>query len=124
MKRAFSVLINVLPFFAWMYTFYIQYTSDKDGHTILMLLAFPILLSVFNYKVSKTKKELILRNCLFAFSHIAGYFIHGVLWYKLVSSDSETAYITVVLSRESLIYIFVITLILYFIKKHKEKKSN
>ena len=123
--KKLNVLLNILPFFAWMLLFYLLF--NKDGLymvVIYMLLIFPIIFSVYNYQTSKLKKELLIYNSIFALSHIAGYVIHGVLWYKLVSSDSGTAYITVVLSRESLIYIFVITLIMYFIKRHKEKKAK
>ena len=125
--KKLNVLLNILPFFAWMLLFYLQFNtdvSDLNMVAIYMLLIFPIMFSVYNYQTSKFKKELLIYNSIFALSHIAGYVIHGALWYKLVSSDSETAYITVVLSRESLIYIFVITLIMYFIKRHKEKKAK
>ncbi|MBR5307136.1 MAG: hypothetical protein IKU43_00065 [Clostridia bacterium] len=126
MKKVFSILTNVLPLFVWMLIFYLKFNDIAPMQTkeIAVLLIFPILFSVFNYNESITKKEFILRNCLFALSHIAGILADGILWYKLVSSDSGTAYLTAVLSHESLIYIFVITLIMYFIKRHKEKKAK
>ena len=116
MKKIFSVIFNVVPFFIWMIWFYCaleHFTIDLGIIQILLLLGLPLLYSIFNTIFASGKKEFVIHNTIFGASQVIGYYIAGLLYYNYISSDSETALITNTFSGISIVYIFLLTLVFY-----------
>ena len=129
MKKIFNIIINIIPFFVWMIWFYIalkdiDINPDLGTIQILLLLGCPLLYSIYNVLLSKNKKEFIINNVVFGFSHIIGYYIAGLLYYDYISSDSETMLVINTFSGISILYVLIATLVFYGIRALVDKMRN
>ena len=129
MKKIFNVIINLIPFFLWMIWFClalidVDINPDLGMIQILMLLALPLLYSIYNVFLSNNKKEFVIHNVIFGVSHIIGYYIMGLLYYDYISSDSETILVINTFSGISCLYILIATLVFYGIRIFVDKFRN
>ena len=129
MKKIFNIIINLIPFFVWMIWFYlalidVDINPDLGMIQILLLLGLPLLYSIYNVFISKNKKEFVIHNAFFCVSNIIGYYIMGLIYYKYISSDSETVLIINTFSGISILYILIATLVFYGIRAFVDKMRN
>lgn len=117
-----SIILNTIPFVAWILLFFCQlgdvFTSGGFVTIELNLLfTIPIVFSVINLLVAKDETAFLTLNLTLAASNILGFFVHGSLYSAFICNDTKNDTVTGGLSLSLIIYIAVITLIGFLIKK-------
>ena len=129
MKATFNTAINIVPFFIWIFCFYlalmkVETYPDIGMIQIFLLLCLPLLYSIYNVFFSKNKNDFLINSAIFCISHIIGFCIEGALYYNYISSDSETIVIINTFSIISIVYILIVTLVFYGIRAFVDKVRN
>ena len=119
--KKIPIFVNFFPALIWIAWFLcalydIEVRPDLGMIQILLLLLLPLIYSLYNLIMSSRKRNFIILNGLFLISQLMGYYISGSLYFRYVSSDSETLLVMNTFSFLSLIYIMIITLAFYGIK--------
>ena len=127
------MIINLLPIIFYIILFYMQYKNAIPdiyiGFIIPVLLFFvsPVIFSLFNVVFSDTAERFALQNTVYGFSQIIGQFLNFVLYYDNISNDSETEMLSEMGLFSTVIYVLILTLVFYAIKrsyiKHRENRK-
>ena len=129
MKKIFSITVNIIPFFVWIIWFIlalydIETIPDLGLIQILLLLGLPLLYSIYNVIFSSDKRNFAIQNMIFGVAQVVGYYSSGMLYYNLISGDSETILVFNTFSGISIVYILIATFIFYVIRLLVDKAKN
>lgn len=127
MKKMYYV--NAIPFLLWICAFGIDFIWQYFDFfsyeylwilptyiTLALLLIMPIVFVIINVFCAKKYKNYFVFNTILAFSCAIGYFIFGILYYKFISSDSESLLLAQVLPIVLFVYVFLLAAIGFIIK--------
>ena len=119
------IVLNVAPFLIWILWF-VCILNDVFLSAMIqlsLLLCMPIVFSVINVVFAKDGKLFLNFNAVFAVAHILGYYLSGALYHSFISNDSETELVTNTFAWISILYIAVLTLICFLVKKLLKKHN-
>lgn len=126
MKKKVNTIINLVPFLVWMLWLGLALLIDEAivlGLELIFLLASPLLYSLYNVFLSKTKKEFVIYNMIFGASHIIGHCIAAILCYSFIIDFVDIQMINI-FSVISVFFILINTLISYGIRTIVDKTKH
>lgn len=91
---------------------------------LLLIFVYPVVACFYNIRYAKSACHFLVYNIIFLICQAVGYYSTGMLYYNIISSDYGTLYITNEGTVFSVIYIAVITLIGFVIKRKNMQKAD
>lgn len=124
-----GIILNIIPFVAWIILFFCQLgdvlTSGGFVSVELNLLfTVPVVLSVINLLVAKDETDFLHLNLTLAAANIVGFLMQSSLYSAFISNDTKNDTVTGTFLIGLIIYIAVITLIGFLIKKLSAKSKH
>ncbi|MBO4897044.1 MAG: hypothetical protein J5590_01945 [Clostridia bacterium] len=133
MKKRLVMIINLLPIVYYIVSFYMSYKNAiPDNYigfiiTVFLFFVSPVIFTLFNANFSDTAERFALQNTVYGFSKIIGQFLDFVLYHDYISNDSESEMLSEIGLLFTVIYILILTLVFYAIKrsdiKHRENRK-
>lgn len=117
-RKILLTILNVLPLAIFIIFF------RHGGNVAIYMLPVWIAITILNFILTKTSKELICYNGVLGLFSAVGILIDGMLYFKYVCSDSVGKSVMIFEIIVVLIYITIITGIEYCFKKVKNQKEN
>ena len=124
-----GIILNIIPFVAWIILFFCQLGDvlTSGGFVTVelnLLFTVPIVLSVINLLVAKDETDFLQLNFTLAAANIVGFLMQSSLYSAFISNDTKNDTVTGTFLIGLIIYIAVITLIGFLIKKLSRKSKH
>ena len=116
-----NLLVNLSPIPIWAIRHFVTVYGPSFGValfvTLFALLCLPVIVIIYNGNACKNIREYVLYCLTFAIVQPLSTAVCGYVYYKTISPDGETEAITRIFTSFSVIYIIVLSCIVFLINR-------